>query len=365
MAYPVDHAVDPVGLIPRTRISSTKVNMRTSILILMIVFASHYTLNAQSRTIRLDGSATYSLSGNQVSMSIEHVINYRPAGTSSGTLRMEVWLSQTVYEGGTISGWLIGHSSLGVLQGLSQLDDVSRTENVLTLPPYGDYYIILTISEWSGSNYLIEDYYTFPETTQISPLRLNEPLGYTAVSPFLIRLTVSSISNQASSGNVSGDILLELWAFPDLFEDDFSAGNLLATATFDPLAGGFQIIDINRVVNFTRPPDGDYSIYLFLKDRVDDSYRIDDYRKFPDPWSFVTPLPTVDIAFDYPTEQQPRLDWDGRHGYSYTLQYSPDLETWTPLETFDLTVQDAHISMADSLYVGGIVRFYRVSVAPL
>ena len=55
------------------------------------------------QTIRLVGTVSYQVSGSSVNMRADAVRNNRPAGSVSGTLKLQVWATSSPYSGGQFS----------------------------------------------------------------------------------------------------------------------------------------------------------------------------------------------------------------------------------------------------------------------
>jgi len=112
----------------------------------------------------IDAAYNISISDETVSLWVEEIIN-DDADYDSGTLKLKLWASASSYSGGTISGYILAVYNLGKLDSGDSFDNI-EVSAAYDPPPYGRYYITLTLTEWDGSNDIIRDYASF-ENTQI------------------------------------------------------------------------------------------------------------------------------------------------------------------------------------------------------
>jgi hypothetical protein len=129
-------------------------------LLLTLLLALLSTLSASlafAQTATISGSTSMSISGTQVSLSIEKISNTSANG-STGSLRIELWATRSAYSGGSISGYKAatlrtaeisgGSDTLGPNQYFSALK--------LTLPytaPPADYtYFTVIVSQYDSVN---------------------------------------------------------------------------------------------------------------------------------------------------------------------------------------------------------------------
>lgn len=117
--------------------------------------------NSGPDSIALSGSASWKVTGRNVDISVEKIENNRPSGSVSGTLRLTLWATSSPYEGGGITGYVLGR-----LQLAGQLSGGFYRENIQGLVPYtrpraGSYFTTLTLEEFSGSGWEIVSHVSF------------------------------------------------------------------------------------------------------------------------------------------------------------------------------------------------------------
>ena len=86
--------------------------------------------------LRFQGSSTFHTSGGSVAISIEKIVNTSSTATS-GSLRIELWATQSAYSGGSLSGYRTASIRTSRVSGLSdQLAPNSSFSNITLDLPY-------------------------------------------------------------------------------------------------------------------------------------------------------------------------------------------------------------------------------------
>jgi Immunoglobulin domain len=138
--------------------------------------------SAPTTAILMSGTYSYAFSGSTVTFGVEAISNYRPEGTVSGTLALQLWATTTVYTGeNTLYGFKIIEVPLGTLQGQFWVQDLSRS-GIINSIPSGNYNIVFVLAESNGSVFTTVDYGNFEK---------RQDFGVTVVAP--------SIGTQPSS----------------------------------------------------------------------------------------------------------------------------------------------------------------------
>jgi len=128
-----------------------------------LLFQCLFCFEALGTEIYMGTEAAYSISisSETLSLWVEEIIN-DDAEYDSGTLKLKLWASAAPYSGGTINGYILGVYNLGKLDSGDSFDNIEATVSY-DPPPYGRYYITLTLTEWNGSNDIIMDYAGFED----------------------------------------------------------------------------------------------------------------------------------------------------------------------------------------------------------
>jgi len=132
----------------------------------LFVFASTFVVHAQE--IDISGTIDFTRNGDSVTLSAEHIRNYRAQGSTSGNLILQLWATKVPYYGqarlseSPLKGSKLGEASLGTLSGNSSRSTVDESV-VFTEPPAGYYNVVLVLGELNGSDYHILDWFNFTQ----------------------------------------------------------------------------------------------------------------------------------------------------------------------------------------------------------
>ena len=151
-------------------------------------------------------------------------------------------------------------------------------------------------------------------------------IGYEVSGPNVI-LSASEVRNL---DDVSANLRMELWAYPQPFNGSPQAGGV-RTAVLDlgQLAGGSSITNIQASVPFSRPPTGTWYFTMFLTEFTgapnNDGYVARAYGTFPTPVTFgpgnVSFTPTTGLWWN-PNESGSGYNIQVRHGVLVLIMYS-------------------------------------------
>jgi len=110
---------------------------------------------------RLDGTSSFSLADDSVTVTVERVGNPRSQDNLSGTLALELWALPAPYQAGEPDGWQLSATTLGNLAGQQAWQDLAFTQP-LAARPAGTWCIALLLREWSANGYVTRDFSNFP-----------------------------------------------------------------------------------------------------------------------------------------------------------------------------------------------------------
>jgi hypothetical protein len=105
----------------------------------------------------LGGAVAYHYQGDVADITITRVGNLRVGGMS-GTLQLELWMTDGPYVGGTIGGYRVAGFQLAPLLGGYEYTNVDSGSIDFFPPPDGTYHVVLTLEEFDGSNFVIVDW---------------------------------------------------------------------------------------------------------------------------------------------------------------------------------------------------------------
>ena len=122
---------------------------------------------------RLSGAVTHTLAGTSLELKIEAIENPRAADNLSGTLALELWSMNALYQGGEWSGTPVASLVLGTLSGQCQWLDCDYLANA-ALPEQSGY-LTLMLREWTHAGYVTRDYRTLAEPTLVARKTTSKP----------------------------------------------------------------------------------------------------------------------------------------------------------------------------------------------
>jgi len=119
-----------------------------------------------SKELILEGKVGYTIdhSDSTVNLRIDKVRNKR--SSKSGTLKLNLWATDELHEGGCITGYIIATKTIGELKGGWYKYDINYWVDYKA-PPSGIYYITLGLEEYGhDGKYHIFDFVNFDKRIQ-------------------------------------------------------------------------------------------------------------------------------------------------------------------------------------------------------
>lgn len=137
--------------------------------IILFVFSMILIVNCCKASNEYDGKieftgnwgCSYNFTNNWVRIQGCQIENNKKDGTS-GTLKLEVYFTSYYYNGGAISGYVVGEKTLGELNANEYYYEIDSTVSINSRPPSGYYHMVLVLSEYSDDGvFYIVDYISF------------------------------------------------------------------------------------------------------------------------------------------------------------------------------------------------------------
>ena len=219
MHTPIDHP--EAAATPRVFEPSANRTWRYSYLKLVFFALSVFGAVDVQAQIRMSGTFAYSAQGNLVAFGVDRIENFRSIFTTSGTLAIQLWATNSPYNGvGTLFGYKGAEVSIGTLQGGFFFSNVARVATIPSSSPPGVYNIVFVLAEWNGFEYVTVDYGNFPSRQAIgivAPSILISPQNLTLAAGQSGMLSVSALGsapltyqwrkNGVLLANVTGSVL--------------------------------------------------------------------------------------------------------------------------------------------------------------
>jgi hypothetical protein len=244
-------------------------NLRLGLLAWITVIIGCVTPSVYAQTF--SGSVSYTLNSSTVILTADEVDNNQPS-TTTGTLQLDLYATNSPFNGGTLDGYLLGTDTLGVLQPETAFTNINATVP-LTSPPTGAYYTTMTLEEYVSPDFEIDDYSNFSGRqffgaegdTSPGDAEMTGAISYTIVgSQITFNLEqVSSNLNNATTGTLQ----VSLWATAvPLSEATQAQVYVLGSATLGTLGPNQFFSSLSDVATLTPPPTGQYYITMVLEE---------------------------------------------------------------------------------------------------
>ena len=258
--------------------------------------------------IRINGNSVYSRHGGTVSLFVDRIDNLNDAGITSGDLALQLWACETPYSGGPLTGWKLAEHPLGPLWPKHYLAPVKANVQA-EFPESGDYAVALVVSEWDGEGYnRVHDFHNYPSRDRFLHPRIAGSARYHCDEPGRMVVEVERIESPRDPDNLSGTLVLELWALPEPYVGGAFAGHALAAVTLGMLRGGESWQACRHELEMSPPPAGTHALVLMLREWAGNGYVTRDYANLADAVSFpivpAVPEPGATVVADVPQDQE-------------------------------------------------------------
>lgn len=288
--------------------------------------------DAEFPELRLNGINGYTMQGNRITLNIGEIANNRSFGNLSGTLSLELWALSQAYQGGDFSGVPLAGVFIGQLHGQHAIGPASW-DLAFQEPGEGIWQLTLMLREWNGVAYETRDFVNFAapyssvktatvrhatdnvievsfieykhaeagdgqagcsyqhddfvQAQALKPaateLLLLGNCGYDLQNG-RIRLNVGEIANRRGADNVSGTLVLELWALDQAYRGGQFDGFALAGVRVGELAGRHGLRELSLETDFREPPAGRWHLCLMLREWNGVAYETRDCINFAVPY---------------------------------------------------------------------------------
>jgi hypothetical protein len=275
-------------------------------------------------SVSIVGSFSYTadIAAGTAQLDVAEILNSSQTYTT-GTLRLELWLTLGTYAGGPINGYRIATyqltgSSNGQLGPNQYFSSISETVPLTNVPGAGTYNVTLVVTEYSSSctatdHYCIDTYGAFPTNLTIagggnaggnSNISIVGNYSYSTDSSLsTAQLTVAEILNSSPTYK-TGTLRLELWLTTSAYAGGSITGNRIAMYQLNGTTNGSlgpnqEFNNISASVPLTNLPSaGSYYATLIVSEYTkncgtSDGYCIDTYGNFSNPFIISAPSTTV------------------------------------------------------------------------
>jgi hypothetical protein len=275
-------------------------------------------------TVAIVGAYSYTAdpTAGTAQLNVAELLNSSPTNTT-GTLRLELWLTPGLYSGGPINGYRVATyqltgSSNGQLGPNQYFSGISATVPLSGLPGAGTYNATLLVTEYSASctaadHYCVDTYGALSSVLSVagggntggnSNISLLGTYAYSIDSSLSsAQLTVAQILNSSTTYK-TGTLRLELWLTTSPYAGGTINGNRVATyqltgTTQGALGPNQDFAKISATVPLTDLPGaGTYDVTLLVSEYTkncgtSDGFCIDTYGNFTNQFVISDPVSVV------------------------------------------------------------------------
>ncbi len=223
----------------------------------------------------MEGAWSYSISGDQVTIEVDRIVNYGSTATT-GTLYLTLWL--TAGPDPYTTGHRAARVSLHALDGEGRLRPNHQYRNVRLTTPYtepaaGTHYVHLYVAEWPDLDTAL-DLKTATSTLTVEPeaasrVRMQGTLSY-SIAGGEVTLAAGEIANLGRYRR-SGTLYLTMWLTAS--PDPYTTGHVAARASLagshgdnGTLPPGQSFKDVRLTTPYSAPPQGRYYVHFYLSE---------------------------------------------------------------------------------------------------
>lgn len=130
--------------------------------LLVLLYFTFNQLNASE--LKLAGNWTYRVNNSSKTVQITgDKISNNTDGGLSGTIKLRLYVTQSKYYGGSLSGYILAECTFDQLKGGYYYYDINKQLDFYSRPAEGTYYVTLCLLEYSDGYYIV-DYLNFDGT---------------------------------------------------------------------------------------------------------------------------------------------------------------------------------------------------------
>ncbi len=205
------------------------------------------------------------------------VLNPSPEN-ATGSLKMQLWATDSPYRGGTIRGTLL--ASTGKLEGLGPQQfykNLVRTEKVSRPNVRRSYSINLVLLEYRSQGYAIVDHVTLSNRRTLGPppplFNLSGKWSWrTNLEAGTVDMAIEKISH--TRRGQTGTLKLSLWATETPYRGGAINGWEVGQVRKGQLDAGHVFNDVRNTAKLNPPPPGWYYVSLVLSESDGDRFSV-------------------------------------------------------------------------------------------
>ncbi|HEX6240032.1 MAG TPA: helix-hairpin-helix domain-containing protein [Polyangiales bacterium] len=280
------------------------------------MYALDSSVHQASNTLaRLGLSHGYRIDGDSAALNAEIDLAIERADPLP-PLALQLWACSEPYRGGALSGFMVAETRV-------QLPDTPHSfchdATAFARPPAaaGDYAMVLVLASGEGDGFQVVDFANYPRRERFVVPHMQGSAAYQIDDQRQVNLRVARVWNPRSVQNLSGSLVLQLWAASAPYAGGEPRGTMLASAELGRLAGQASVDSLELRSSLSQPPPEERHVALLLCEWSAEGYVVRDYCAFADayagPMRAHAPAPrTIDGATSEPPLQPAQQAADQR-----------------------------------------------------
>jgi DNA uptake protein ComE-like DNA-binding protein len=242
--------------------------------------------NAQMSFARLGTTHGYRIDGDSAALNAEIDVASDVMSSVPG-LALQLWACEEPYQGGTLSGFKVAEASVSVpwAQQTFWHDSVAFAHPPATAR---DYAMVLVLAGERGDSRQVFDFANYPQRHRFVVPHLLGNAGYNITEHGSVALRAERVINPRELGNLTGSLVLQLWAVEAPYQDGELRGTLMASAELGQLAGQESLESCELYSALNLPTRSTQHVVLALSEWTAQGYLLRDYCNFAEayagPW---------------------------------------------------------------------------------
>lgn len=280
---------------------------------------------------------------------------------------LQLWACDSPFDGGALSGLKIAEAPLPLPERTAEPKRMDAETFAVVPGGERDYSMVLVLASGApGAFTQIHDFANYPARERFIAPHLEGSVGY-HIDGDSVTLRAERIRNPRAEGNISGSLILELWALPTPYTggNGFD-GKRLAHADLGRIAGG-EALQAEQHVTFSPPSFGEWNVVLMLREWVAGGYVTRDSCTFSELYRVAEAAPEpIPEPIPEPTLELPAAPQVTNGAVVY---FDRDVSATTPgsiatplARAIDGRVSIMHASVEDLARVKGLTRKIAVEI---
>lgn len=232
---------------------------------------------------RLGLSHGYRIDGDSAALSAEIDVAIDRAQPLPA-LELQLWACKEPYQGGALSGFMVAETHV---QPPAAPHSFWHDATAFARPPApaGDYAMVLVLASRQGDGFQVVDFANYPRRERFVVPHMQGSAGYQLGDDGQVNLRVARVCNPRSEQNLSGSLVLQLWASTEPYAGGEPRGTRLASAELGQLSGQASLDALEPRSALQLPLREERHVALLLCEWTAEGYLVRDYCSFAEPYA--------------------------------------------------------------------------------